>query len=423
MSVNVQQSEESTQSSKLKNSTIRGTRLLMKVRDLRKSFGGQVVLNGISLDLHEGEVILLRGDNGSGKTTLLNILTGNLEPDSGSIWIDTNGSEENFKFPLHWWQKLNPFSHFTPERVASEAVGRTWQDVRLFKTRSLLENIAVATPGQPGENPIAVLMRNRLMRRFERNNQDKSKELLVKLGLVNRENSSADKVSLGQVKRVSIARAIRAGARILFLDEPLSGLDTDGIEDTLEFLKSLVERENVTLVIVEHIFNIPRILSLATTVWTLYNSQIQVDSSNSVSARIPFGFDSVIQKLIDQLAGPGHQIHEKILYGGARLLRITSLSASSNTEVPVLDVQSILVRRNSRLVVGRQLQDGSMDGISFSLYKGDVFILCAPNGWGKTTLLEALCGIIPTAQGQIFLSGMDIHRLPAWKRARLISDN
>ena len=77
-----------------------GGRLLMRVRDLRKAFGGHVVLDGVDLELHEGEVVLLRGDNGSGKTTLLNILTGNLEPDSGSIWLDADGTEERFQFPF-----------------------------------------------------------------------------------------------------------------------------------------------------------------------------------------------------------------------------------------------------------------------------------------------------------------------------------
>lgn len=90
--------------------------------------------------------MLLRGNNGSGKTTLLNILSGNLEPDEGSIHLQVNGASEHFKFPRRWWENLNPFDHFTPERVAREGVGRTWQDVRLFNSMTLAENIAVASP-------------------------------------------------------------------------------------------------------------------------------------------------------------------------------------------------------------------------------------------------------------------------------------
>ena len=101
------------------------SRVVLCIRDLKKTFGGQVVLDSASADLREGEVVLLRGDNGSGKTTLLNILSGNLEPDAGSIHLQANGTAEHFKFPRRWWENLNPFDHFTPERVAREGVGRS----------------------------------------------------------------------------------------------------------------------------------------------------------------------------------------------------------------------------------------------------------------------------------------------------------
>jgi branched-chain amino acid transport system ATP-binding protein len=137
----------------------RGTSTLMRAEGLRKSFGGQTVLDGVSLDLKQGEVVLLRGANGSGKTTLLNILTGNLEPDAGRIQLFTNGETEQFDFPRSWWQELNPLDRFLPERLAQEGVGRTWQDIRLFSTQSLQDNIAVATPDQIGENPIWAFLR------------------------------------------------------------------------------------------------------------------------------------------------------------------------------------------------------------------------------------------------------------------------
>jgi branched-chain amino acid transport system ATP-binding protein len=395
------------------------TRPLMRVRGLHKSFGGNIVLNGVSLDLHEGEVVLLRGDNGSGKTTLLNILTGNLEPDSGSICLDTNGVKENFRFPFRWWQEINPFNHFTPERVANEAVGRTWQDVRLFKTGNLLDNIAMATPNQPGEDPLKVLLKNGVVHQSEESNQRECRELLGKTGIEDREDSSADKISLGQTKRVAILRAIRAGARILFLDEPLSGLDADGIEDILTMLASLAEHDKITLVIVEHVFNIPRILNLAQTVWTLRDGNIQIEKATRVSNHISNGFESVTQRLLDQFAGSDRQVHEQLLDGGAKLLKIAAPHSRESSEIPVLDIRSLIVGRNDRLVIGSQLKDGVIRGLSFTLHEGDIAILCAPNGWGKTTLLEALCGIIPVIQGQMILRGKDTLRLPAWERFRL----
>ena len=233
-----------------------GQRIVLSISDLRKSFGGQVVLDGVAVDLREGEVVLLRGDNGSGKTTLLNILTGNLEPDSGTIHLRPNGQEETFRFPRKWWESLNPFDHFTPERVASEAVGRTWQDVRLFPTLTLSDNIAVAKQRQSGENPFRALVPGLSSGEGETSNRLASSTMLAGLGLAGREESSGDRISLGQSKRVAIARAVQAGARILFLDEPLSGLDAAGIEAALGLLSALARNERLTLVIVEHTFNI-----------------------------------------------------------------------------------------------------------------------------------------------------------------------
>ena len=120
---------------------------LLRFRDLRKAFGGQTVLDGISGEIRPGEVILLRGENGTGKTTLLNILSGCLEPDGGAIEIlGTDGSPaESFRFPQAWHRNLNPFQHFTPERVARLGITRTWQDIRLIPSLDLADNIAVAT--------------------------------------------------------------------------------------------------------------------------------------------------------------------------------------------------------------------------------------------------------------------------------------
>ena len=130
--------------------------VLLRAQDLHQQFGGQTILNRVSVELGAGEVVLLRGANGSGKTTLLNILTGNLEPDAGAIELMTNGVSEVFRYPRRWWEMK---SRLTPERVAKAGIGRTWQDIRLFSTQNLLDNIACAAPNQLGENPAWALLR------------------------------------------------------------------------------------------------------------------------------------------------------------------------------------------------------------------------------------------------------------------------
>jgi ABC-type branched-subunit amino acid transport system ATPase component len=392
-------------------------RPILSVRGLNKSFGGEKVLDGVSLDLFEGEVVLLRGDNGCGKTTLLNILTGNLEPDSGSIWINVDGEEEHFQFPQRWWRKINPFDHFTPERVATEGVGRTWQDLRLFRTRSLLDNLAIAAPSQPGENPWTVMLRNSVSRCFEKRNRQECEDLLASLGLLEKKTSPADRISLGQTKRVAFSRAIRAGARVLFLDEPFSGLDAQGRDDIKEMLCFLSRKNGVTLVIVEHIFNIPHILDLAKTVWTLRDGIVQRERANEVS--VPPDISSVIEKIQSCFVGPEMDVCEELLPGGAKLIHIASKHLLSAVEHPVFEVSNLLVCRNNRLVIGNRREDGTEEGISFKVFQGEVLLLCAPNGWGKTTLLEALSGIIPASQGEIMFRKRALLPEPLWKRAQL----
>jgi branched-chain amino acid transport system ATP-binding protein len=393
--------------------------VVLEFDDLQKSFGGHQVLQGVSAQLRQGEVVLLRGDNGSGKTTLLNILSGNLEPDKGNIHLKANGSAERFHFPRRWWQELNPFDHFTPERVAWEGVGRTWQDVRLFSTASLADNIAAATPRQTGENPLNALFCPGAVRQMERENQAKSQKILVRLGLIGRNDSSSDRVSLGQTKRVAIARAVQGGAKVLFLDEPLAGLDRQGIEGVMGLLSELVQQHSLTLVIVEHVFNIPRILDLADTVWTLEDGQIAVESPTDVRKQRDecFGVDTVSR--IAKALGDDREVICEALPGGASLMRISSQHCEArNPGPPLLELRDLVVRRGKRVVIGWEDASGTVQGLSFSVAHGEIAILQAPNGWGKTTLLEALAGTIPIERGKFCLDGIVMASLPSWERVR-----
>ena len=230
--------------------------VVMRASELHKRFGGQVILDEAEFELRRGEIVLLRGPNGSGKTTLLNILTGNLEPDAGHIEIaaDEALGSEDFRFPPSFLHSLNPVDHFTPERIANEGVSRTWQDIRLFPTHTLRDNVVLAMKNQTGENPVAVFFKRSTINGEESEWGQQADGLLSRFGLGGRETSSADMISLGQSKRVAIARTVQAGARILFLDEPLAALDANGIRDIMGLLAELVERTfAVTLVIVEHV--------------------------------------------------------------------------------------------------------------------------------------------------------------------------
>ena len=386
---------------------------LLRVEGLSHAFGGQQVLKDVSLELHRGEVVLLRGANGSGKTTLLNILTGNLVPDRGSIELHTLREPVRFEFPRRWGAGWGG-SKFAPDRLARLGLGRTWQDIRLFDTQSLANNIAVASPHQIGENPLwAVLRRSGVMRQ-EGKVQQVARLRLADLGLGDRADSSADRVSLGQSKRVAIARAIQAGVKILCLDEPLAGLDAGGIEEVMGMLRDLAVTERVTLVIVEHVFNIPRILDLATTVWTLAAGEISIESAEAVRLQPELGGAVGIEDWLSKL---GRAMVTRELAGGA-VLKVVRVPGVEVGEV-TLAVTDLVVYRGKRLVVGDVGADGQVRGLSFELRRGELAVLLAPNGWGKTTLLEALMGLVLIDRGTIKLGGDDIQNMMIWERVGL----
>jgi len=388
------------------------SRVLMQVKGLRKSFGGQVVLDGVDMELREGEVVLLRGENGSGKTTLLNILTGNMEPDAGEIDLFVNSHPEHFHFPRRWWQELNPWDHFTPERVAAEGVGRTWQDVRLFGSQTLLDNLAVARPDQPGEKPWRMFAPFSKWRKAEAANQHEVSGLLETLNLGDRGDSSADMISLGQTKRIAFARSARANTKIIFLDEPLAGLDQEGTKSVISVLHDLAAVQRLTLVIVEHVFNIPIILDFATAVWTLDDGHLTRETVADARADSSTWSKNDLSSLIRQMAGPNAVITEEPLPRGAILTRVSQPGA---TREPLLKIKNLIARRGQRLVVGEK-QHGTVTGFNLTVYKGELVFLQAPNGWGKTSLLESLAGILPTKEGSIELDGQFLEQQTVWER-------
>jgi len=391
----------------------------LRASGLKLAFGGQVVLDGVDLELRQGEVVLLRGENGSGKTTLLNILTGNLEPDSGTIDYLADGTPRTFSFPRRWWQDLNPWDHFRPEFVAKEGIGRTWQDVRLFGAQSLRDNIAVAEPGHPGENPLIALIAPDRAKRREADLNHQTDAMLARLGLAGREESSADMISLGQSKRVAIARAVAAGAKILFLDEPLAGLDRQGVTDVLALLESLVREHDLTLVIVEHVFNQPHLHGLVTTDWLLQQGRIKKleVGSNQPSSFIPNPLSFQTRPpWFDLLAGNAAEILDEPLPRGALLTRIRRPERWKADAKPILEIKNLIVKRGPRTIIG--LDDhGNTTGFTFTLYEGEIAILQAPNGWGKSTLFAALCGQLAST-GAIVLNGTAVDTLPAWERVQ-----
>lgn len=230
----------------------------VEARDVVVAFGGQTVLNNVGFALHAGEMVLLRGENGSGKTVLFNVLSGYLPPDRGEISVEVNG------------RRLDP-SGTSPERLARSGVGRLWQDIRLFPTMTVLDNVLASTSGLWGENPVwAVFARTKVMRQ-ERQAQARALENLAIVGMADRAHSSCDMLSVGQMKRVALARLLQMEASVLLLDEPMAGLDAaaaDALATDLGHLRDVGK----TLLVVEH--RAAALMEVADRVWHLSEGRI-----------------------------------------------------------------------------------------------------------------------------------------------------
>ncbi len=211
----------------------------LRAEGLAIAFGGQHVLRGVDLDLTGGQIALLRGPNGCGKTTLLNILSGFLKPDAGTATLAFNGTRVNVL-------------RETPNRLARLGIARLWQDIRLFPTMTVLENVLAASPHVLGINPAVALFALGRVKRQERAFREQALRWLDLLGMADRAASSGDKLSVGQSKRVAIARLLQTGAQVLLLDEPLAGLDRESAEKLVHDLNRLADTTHKAMLIVEH---------------------------------------------------------------------------------------------------------------------------------------------------------------------------
>lgn len=368
--------------------------VVLRAEGLFKSFGGLSVLRGLSFELRRGEVVLLRGGNGSGKTTLLNTLTGLLRPDAGSIEIFTRAGAAALRGGSH-----------NVEAMAALGIGRSWQEIRLFPHHTLEENVAVAHPEQLGERVRNLFLRRGAVAAQERAILLEARTRLGELGLADCAGESGSRISLGQSKRVAILRAVQAGAEILFLDEPLSGLDAEGIRGVLGLVRELVASKRLTVVIVEHEFNVPPLLPLVDRMWTLEEGRLRE------SAALAEPGETALWAWLRETTGWGRAVEAESLPGGATLLRVPGPQGPADA---VLEVRGLSVHRGGRALFA------DTGGLSLTLRRGELAVLQAPNGWGKTSLLDAVVGRLP-ASGEVRLGGIPLDAAPVWRRARSIS--
>jgi branched-chain amino acid transport system permease protein len=186
------------------------------------------------MDLEEGEIVGLIGPNGAGKTTVFNVITGFYPPDTGSV---------------HFAGK--DISGLAAHGITNLGIARSFQDLRLFRNMTVLDNVLVARPRQTGENLIWTFLRFGRVSREERQNREKALGYLKFVGLADKADELAGNLSFAEQKLLSLARLLATEARLILLDEPASGLDQMVMENLFPLVKDLV-KFGKTICIVEH---------------------------------------------------------------------------------------------------------------------------------------------------------------------------
>jgi branched-chain amino acid transport system ATP-binding protein len=211
---------------------------LLKVRDVRKSFGSAKVLDGVSFDVAARQVTGLIGPNGAGKTTLFNLIAGIDEPDSGRIEL-----------------RDRPIAGLSPPARVALGVSRTFQEIRLFSSLTAIENVMVGCraegEGRADEGLAATVFLWRRSAAHERRIRARATELLDLVDLAAFADRRPGELSYGQQKRVGIARALATGQDLLCLDEPAAGLDPEAARSLVALIRKLSESVG-TILLIEH---------------------------------------------------------------------------------------------------------------------------------------------------------------------------
>lgn len=207
---------------------------MLKVEDLGIRFGGLWALSGISFSLSENEILGVIGPNGAGKTTLFNLITGFYHPTSGDIIF---GGEN--------------LSGKKSSQITKMGINRTFQNIRLFSSQTVLENVLVGMHNRISESLPAAVMRLPSVEKAEKKAIERAEELLELVGLSEKRKHQACNLSYGDQRRLELARALANEPKLLLLDEPTAGMNPQEAVEMINLIQK-VKYKGMAILIIEH---------------------------------------------------------------------------------------------------------------------------------------------------------------------------
>lgn len=208
---------------------------LLQLEGVTMQFGGLKAVSEVELSLPRGEIFGLIGPNGAGKTTLFNVTTGVYTPTAGRILLEGK-----------------PIQGKKPHEIARAGITRTFQNIRLFSSRSCADNVCIAAHQHSRAGLGAALLRTRAFHADESAMRSQAEELLEVFGLASSRDILACELPYGQQRRLEIARALAGRPKLLLLDEPAAGLNPQESEQLMHLIEDVRRRFDVTVLLIEH---------------------------------------------------------------------------------------------------------------------------------------------------------------------------
>jgi len=208
---------------------------VLDIRDVSHNFGGLVAISGLNMTLQDHELVGVIGPNGAGKTTVFNLISGVYRPSQGSIIFE--GRE---------------IAGRSPSAITNLGVARTFQNIRLFKELSVLDNVRIAHYGQARYSAMEALFHTGRFSKEEESIVAHSMELLDLLKLESAADEQAKNLPYGLQRRVEIARALATRPKLLLLDEPAAGMNPHEIDQLMDLIRWIRDRFSLTILLIEH---------------------------------------------------------------------------------------------------------------------------------------------------------------------------
>lgn len=212
---------------------------VLKVSGLTKNFGGLAAVSNVNLEIEERELIGLIGPNGAGKTTLFNLLTGVYDPSEGKIELNVEGT-------------MKSIGGLKPYVITGLGLARTFQNIRLFKNMTVLDNVKLAMNKSVKYSTLAAILRLPSYYREEQRVLEEAVKLLEVVGLAEKQTTLAKNLPYGQQRKLEIARALATNPKLLCLDEPAAGMNNTETRELMETIAFIRQKFGISILLIEH---------------------------------------------------------------------------------------------------------------------------------------------------------------------------